>query len=325
MVQRVTFGLVQRTIASALLLLALHVAVCASAAELYAKRAGWVETMLGARTALMAAGLSEQERARAAEQVWFRVKADFPVQWDWALQDGERFAEWLCASNAPAMDAERLRLELYVKACEERRQHRLQDAVGQGAAHRLHQAPDRPPVVLRLHRGPVRRPGRAPLPARRGAVPAGDGRPPRQGSHAARRPDRRDPRSRRLLRRPARALRLEEVAPRGRLSPLRNGRRRRTASGRLTSGWASPTTSGAICPTATSSSTPRAACRPWIAGGPRSAISTPATRTASTSAGWASTRCTPIYPAGDWTTAASSTRAGTTTTAARSIRRRCSR
>ena len=44
--------------------------------------------MLASRAALAGAGLSGQEQAEAAEQVWLRLKDDFPVQWDWALQDG---------------------------------------------------------------------------------------------------------------------------------------------------------------------------------------------------------------------------------------------
>jgi len=125
MVQGVTFSWCQRATACVLLLFAPHLAVCASAAELYEKQTNWVETMLGARAALMSAGPPAPERARTAEEVWLRVRDGFPVQWDWALQDGERFADWLCASNTAGLDGERRRLELYVKACEERRRQRL--------------------------------------------------------------------------------------------------------------------------------------------------------------------------------------------------------
>ena len=71
-----------------LVLLALCLAAVAPAAELYVRQSGWVETMLASRAALAAAGLSGPEQTKAAEQVWLRVKDDFPVQWDWALQDG---------------------------------------------------------------------------------------------------------------------------------------------------------------------------------------------------------------------------------------------
>ena len=157
-VQRVIFGLSQRVVSSALGLLVLKLAVCASAAQLYVKQGTWVETMLAARAPLAAAGLSGQEQARAAEQLWFRLKEDFPVQWDWTLQDGGAgFALWfhsagaasterrmiesalaelgkaapglrqeldaLAQANVPAGD--RRWLELYARACEQRRQQRL--------------------------------------------------------------------------------------------------------------------------------------------------------------------------------------------------------
>jgi len=133
-------------------------AVASSAAELYVRQSGWVETMLASRTALDGAGLSGSGRTKAAEQLWFRVKDDFPVQWDWALQDGgPEFARWfqsadaasveqrviekaiaelgepghalrqeldrLTQAGAPAND--RRGLDLYVRACELRRQERL--------------------------------------------------------------------------------------------------------------------------------------------------------------------------------------------------------
>lgn len=118
--------------------------------------------MLASRVALVGAGLSASEQAKAAEQVWFRVKDDFPVQWDWALQDGgAEFARWfhsadavnmerrlvekavaelgepgrglrqeldrLAPAGAPAKD--RRGLDLYVRACEQRRQQRLKTVI----------------------------------------------------------------------------------------------------------------------------------------------------------------------------------------------------
>jgi hypothetical protein len=141
-----------------LAVLACGLAAASPAAELYVRQSGWVETMLASRAALDGAGLSAAERTKAAEQVWFRVKDDFPVQWDWALQDGGaefpgRFysadaagierqliekvvvelgepglarrqeLDRLVQGTAPATDHRWL--ELYVKACEQRRQQRL--------------------------------------------------------------------------------------------------------------------------------------------------------------------------------------------------------
>src|ERR1035437_4395734 len=134
-----------------LALLVIGLAVAASAAELYVRQSGWVETMLASRTALDGAGLSGSGRTKAAEQLWFRVKDDFPVQWDWALQDGgAEFARWFHSADAASMEQrlvekavaelgepgrglrqeldrlalagapakDRRRLDLYIKACE---------------------------------------------------------------------------------------------------------------------------------------------------------------------------------------------------------------
>jgi hypothetical protein len=139
-------------------LLASCLAASSWAAELYLRQQSWVEKMLASRAALAGAGLSGQEQAIAADQVWLRLKEDFPVQWDWALQDaGNEFAQWLSSPGAPGFERrmiekaiaelgdsgpalrqeldqlsqaapevnDRRSLELYVKACEQRRQQRL--------------------------------------------------------------------------------------------------------------------------------------------------------------------------------------------------------
>jgi hypothetical protein len=141
-----------------LVLLVSCLAASSWAAELYVRQSDWVETMLASRAALAGAGLSGSERTQAAEHVWFRLKDDFPVQWDWALQDaGNEFAQWLNPAGAPGFERrmiekaiaefgdsgralrqeldrpaqaessvnDRSLLELYVKACEQRRQQRL--------------------------------------------------------------------------------------------------------------------------------------------------------------------------------------------------------
>ncbi|MCX6927664.1 MAG: hypothetical protein NT154_31310 [Verrucomicrobia bacterium] len=75
------------------------------AAELYVRQSHWVETVLASRAALDGAGLSGPERTKAAEQVWFRVKDDFPVQWDWVLQDGGAdVVQWLQSASATGLD-----------------------------------------------------------------------------------------------------------------------------------------------------------------------------------------------------------------------------
>jgi hypothetical protein len=114
--------------------------------------------MLTSRAGLAGAGLSGQEQAEATERVWFRLKDDFPVQWDWAMKDASNeFAQWLSPTGTPGFERrmiekaiaelddagralrqeldrparaessvnDRRRLELYVKACEQRRQQRL--------------------------------------------------------------------------------------------------------------------------------------------------------------------------------------------------------
>ena len=141
-----------------LLLLAIGLAAASSAAELYVRQPGWVGTMVASRAALEAAGLSGPERGNAAEELWFRVKDDFPVEWDWALQDGgAEFSQWFQSADAAGLERrviekavaelgepgrgvrqeldglieaaapgkDRRWLELYVKVCEQRRQQRL--------------------------------------------------------------------------------------------------------------------------------------------------------------------------------------------------------
>jgi hypothetical protein len=160
----VTCGLRHRTLPGILLLLALQLHVNSQAAEIYSRQANWVDTMLSARAALWAAGLSGAAQTQAAEQLWFHLKDDFPVQWDWSLQDhGPGSPEWLRSPGsmgrpwqaiakvlAELGDAgrglreelarlgqsnpapgDRRWLELYVRACEQRRQQRLKALLAQ--------------------------------------------------------------------------------------------------------------------------------------------------------------------------------------------------
>ena len=57
-------------------------------ADYYSRQGDWAETVLKARKELLAAGLPDRERLEAASRTWLLVKEDFPVQWDWLLQDG---------------------------------------------------------------------------------------------------------------------------------------------------------------------------------------------------------------------------------------------
>jgi hypothetical protein len=121
-----------------------------------------VETVLATRAALAAASVSNAEPIKAAEQAWFRLKEDFPMEWDWALQDGGADSvQWLRPVGSVSFErrmsekvisefgdsgqplrqkrdqlaksvphgTDRQWLELYVSACEMRRQQRLKTLV----------------------------------------------------------------------------------------------------------------------------------------------------------------------------------------------------
>ena len=128
-------------------------------ADYYSRQGDWAETMLKARKELLAAGLPDRERLEAASRTWLLVKEDFPVQWDWLLQDGgQDFRRWFGIIDGSAQEKELARkavaelgdsggelaqelnrvsrmanassegrlLKLYARACEQRRQQRLQ-------------------------------------------------------------------------------------------------------------------------------------------------------------------------------------------------------
>ncbi len=143
----------QISIAAALLL-----GASADAAELYVRQPAWEQTMCSSRGAIAAASLPAGEQAKAAAEIWFRVKDDFPIQWDWAEQDGgEGFAGWFCSSQNTVLERQMIKkvlgelgepgralgqelevlmqtkapatgprwLDLYARACEQRRRQRL--------------------------------------------------------------------------------------------------------------------------------------------------------------------------------------------------------
>jgi len=131
----------------------------ASAIDYYTRQTGWVDTMLKTRSALLTAKLSDRDKADGADRVWFRMQEDFPMQWDWILQDGgQDFKRWFGSADGSVQAKELARkaiselgdaghplardlekfarepaaakpgrlLELYAQACELRRQQRLQ-------------------------------------------------------------------------------------------------------------------------------------------------------------------------------------------------------
>ncbi|MCX6903099.1 MAG: hypothetical protein NTW03_06395, partial [Verrucomicrobia bacterium] len=71
----------------------------------YTKKESWVETLLATRAALMPASISAEDRHVASGQAWDLFEADFPVQWDWILQDvGTSFPKWLEKDDGPAIE-----------------------------------------------------------------------------------------------------------------------------------------------------------------------------------------------------------------------------
>jgi hypothetical protein len=141
-----------------MLLPMLWLTVQASAGQIYSKQPDWVETMLAGRKALKAERLDQARQDGVAHEVWFRMKEDYPVEWDWTLQDGgQDFWRWYTLSSDADLERtmiakvgaelgesgqafnENLRelvdgqvpvgdrrwLGLYQKACVARRLHRL--------------------------------------------------------------------------------------------------------------------------------------------------------------------------------------------------------
>lgn len=130
----------------------------ASDPDFYSRADTWQATVLACQTALASTNLVSKDRDEAATRIWERLGDDFPIQSDWMLQDGGTNgarlilspdetgqAQWmierviqelgaqgsvvqdelakLCQTNSAAWD--KSWLDLYVKACELRRQRRL--------------------------------------------------------------------------------------------------------------------------------------------------------------------------------------------------------
>ena len=80
--------------------------VLLAAAELPASDPGgaWSTELLKAQRATASLGSNHAESAAAAEQLSLRFEREFPVPWDWWLQDtGPDFRPWLSAAGLPAV------------------------------------------------------------------------------------------------------------------------------------------------------------------------------------------------------------------------------
>jgi hypothetical protein len=124
----------------------------------------WTDRLLASRALLQSLNQSEEQRTQAQRHHWEKFEEDFPVAWDWLLQDGgSDFPEWFSSQNPVAIEqklilralsdlasaASELRrefdairkgelgpndargLELYAKACEQRRAQRLRTVLAQ--------------------------------------------------------------------------------------------------------------------------------------------------------------------------------------------------
>lgn len=130
------------------------------AAEGAAPSIGWTETLISARQRLVRTKEPDTEKVAAAERLWLKFKEQYPVEWDWLLQDGGAgFVLWYHSANPERLEKKMLEkavaelgagrrplkpdlqqsssngintsdahasLRLYARACEERRKLRLQ-------------------------------------------------------------------------------------------------------------------------------------------------------------------------------------------------------
>lgn len=129
-------------------------------------RQAWVDAVLAARTELARSAAPADERAKLVKSLWYAIEKDYPILWDWMLQDSSGQADrWLNESEGAAIEEQaisrvlddlgaggremraqferdraswdsRQRLDFYARACEQRRAARLEGFV------------DRCPVIL---------------------------------------------------------------------------------------------------------------------------------------------------------------------------------
>lgn len=70
------------------------------ASSFYTRDAVWTKTLLKSRAALRAAGFEEARRTLESARIWRQFEDEFPVAWDWILQDyGNDFARWFGADD----------------------------------------------------------------------------------------------------------------------------------------------------------------------------------------------------------------------------------
>ncbi|MCP4646039.1 MAG: hypothetical protein GY851_36685 [bacterium] len=133
-----------------ILVLILCAACTTAAAEspYYTKTDTWAQSMVASRAALEAAQLSGEARATAGVAVWDAFQRDYPLQWDWCLQDGgleigrslacdpavvARMQARVLEEAPQCADAfvgtspgTRAWFDAYETACQARREHRLE-------------------------------------------------------------------------------------------------------------------------------------------------------------------------------------------------------
>ena len=69
----------------------------------YRKESTWPATIVATRAAINAAALAPKEREKTQAAISALIMDDFPVQWDWTLQDyGLEAASWFCAAEPGA-------------------------------------------------------------------------------------------------------------------------------------------------------------------------------------------------------------------------------
>jgi len=154
----VTRDLSHRVLPGILAFLSLQLVARPPAADSQSHRGGWVDNILAARRTLAAGERSGTAQRQTLEQAWSRLRDDFPVESDWALQDGGAgLVPWLQSASAPRFAQrmtekaltelgeaglalqqklerlgrakppadDRAWLDLYAQACEQRRRLRL--------------------------------------------------------------------------------------------------------------------------------------------------------------------------------------------------------
>ena len=62
---------------------------------LYAKKDTWQKTILASRQKCKILQVPQKEKKKLQQQLWRQIEKDFPVEWDWTIQDyGIGFYKW---------------------------------------------------------------------------------------------------------------------------------------------------------------------------------------------------------------------------------------